>query len=232
MRTHIQQTKNIIAATMMLLTTSIAANAQSDKPMRKIELGARIMPTFTDFSVKTYTGGTIVSQGTFGYGFGGLLAMHFNKNFAVQGEVIYNSLAQKYKENNLERKINLRYVNIPILLSFNSDKTAKINFNVVAGPQIGISAGSSLFTSGTDTTVTGNALLAVRKGDLGLAYGAGIGYGLNKSNTVRLSIGFRGVYGLLDISNDSQSTNNNNYYILDKTHVKAYAGYLGISILL
>jgi hypothetical protein len=123
-------------------------------------------------------------------------------------------------------------VNIPILLSFNSDKTAKINFNVVAGPQIGISAGSSLFTSGTDTTVTGNALLAVRKGDLGLAYGAGIGYGLNKSNTVRLSIGFRGVYGLLDISDDSQSTNNNNYYILDKTHVKAYAGYLGISILL
>jgi hypothetical protein len=189
------------------------------------------LPTLSAFSLKTYSGGTIAGQGTFGLGYGGLVAFHFNRHIAVQAEVIYNSLAQKYKENNLNRTMKLHYLNIPLLLSVNSDKTKAINFNAVAGPQIGVSAGSSLKTTGTDSTVSSTAVLAVKKGDFGFAYGAGVGFGLNATNTTRLSAGFRGVFGLLDISNHTQTINTTSYYILDKTNIKTYSAYIGLSVL-
>jgi Outer membrane protein beta-barrel domain len=229
--------KNIKSTTIRIFAIALmisAANCQifAHDRMGKIEIGARLFPTFSAFNLKTYNGGTVSGQGTFGLGYGGLLAFHFNKHVAVQAEVIYNSISQKYKENSLDRNIKLKYVNIPLLVSVNSDKTKKLNFNAVAGPQMGVSVGSSLTTTGTDTSVTSNAVLAIKKGDFGFAYGAGVGYGLNDANTIRVSAGFRGVFGLLDISDNSNNSNTNSYFILDKTSIKTYAGYIGISILL
>jgi hypothetical protein len=72
-------------------------------------------------------------------------------------------------------------------------------------------------------------VLAVKKGDLGFAYGAGIDFGLNPAKSFRLGIGFRGVYGLFDISDNNRNLNTESYYLLGKTHVKTYSGYAGIS---
>lgn len=219
-------------ASIALILAASALPVCAQRKMGTIELGIRVLPTFSAFSLKTYSGGTIAGQGTFGLGFGGLLAYHFSKNVAVQGEVIYNTLSQKYKESSLDRKVKLSYLNIPLLLSLNTDKTRRLNLNMVGGPQIGISVGSSLTTKGTDTSVTGNAILAVKKGDLGIAYGAGLGYGLNRSNSTRVSAGFRGVLGLLDVSDNNFTVNNNSYLILDKTNIKTYSMYIGLSVLL
>jgi len=71
----------------------------------------------------------------------------------------------------------------------------------------------------------------VKKGDLGFAYGAGLDFGLDQENMVRLGLGFRGVYGLLDISDDSKTQTNDKYYVLDRTHIKTYAVYMGLSVL-
>jgi hypothetical protein len=71
----------------------------------------------------------------------------------------------------------------------------------------------------------------VRKSDLGLAYGAGVDFGLNATYTTRLGVGFRGVYGLLDISDNNTSTSSDTYYVLDRTHLKTYSAYLGVSFL-
>ena len=118
--------------------SSLAMQAQG------IEFGVRFMPTFSTFQIFTPTTGRLNSNLSIGYGVGGFIGYHFTEQLGIQGEVIYSAIAQKYKEVDIERQIDLKYVNIPLLLSLNTGKSKKINFNLVAGPQIGISAGSKL----------------------------------------------------------------------------------------
>lgn len=188
------------------------------------------MPTISSLDVQSSSGGQISGDATVGFGAGIFLGFNFSDNFGLQGEAIYSTLNQKYTEDDVEKEIKLEYINIPLLLSFNTGKLKPVNFNVVAGPQIGISVGSELFTSdGGDPD--NEAVLSVKKGDLGFAYGAGFDFGLNTAKTFRLGIGFRGVYGLIDISDNSNNNSTNSYYVLDKAHIKTYSVYLGASFL-
>lgn len=214
-----------IVALLLVNISSLTAQEYGDK---KVEFGVRFMPTLSSFAMKNAAGATATTKGVVGVGFGGFLGYNFSQNVGIQAEVIYNSISQKYTEVNLEQKVNLKYVNIPLLLSLNTGKYRLVNVNIVAGPQIGISAGSKLFTSGTATT-SNDAVLAVKKGDLGFAYGGGFDVGI--THNFRLGVGFRGVFGLFDISDHSASLVNNHYFILDKAHVKTYSGYVGISYL-
>jgi hypothetical protein len=195
------------------------------------EVGLRFMPTFSAFDARTSDGGTVQGELTLGYGGGLLLGYHFSEYVGVQGEIIYTSLTQKYKETDAERRVDLKYVNIPLFLSLNTGKTKMVNFNIVGGPQIGLSVGSKLTTKNDDGSSTSKAVLAVKKGDLGLAYGAGVDFGLNSLRTLRLGLGFRGVYGLLDISDTNKSSSSDSYLILDRTKISTYSGYLGVSYL-
>jgi len=208
----------------LLFSITLKANAQ------KAEFGLRFMPTVSAFDMKTSSGGTVSGQATLGYGVGALLGYNFSNHVGIQGEAIYSSITQKYKEQDVERKINLKYVNIPLLLALNTNKTGPVNFNIVAGPQIGISVGSNVFTTGGDGS-NSQAIIDVKKGDLGLAYGAGADFALNPSGAFRLGIGFRGVYGLFDISDNNNSTTTDSYYVIDRTHIKTYSAYAGLSIL-
>jgi hypothetical protein len=214
-----------IGIAALLFMCSFSAGAQ------RVEFGVRFMPTFSKFDIQTSSGGKISGEGTLGFGVGALLGFSFTKHVGVQAEVIYSALAQKYKEQNVEREIKLKYFNIPLLLSLNTGKTKMINLNIVAGPQIGISAGSSLHISSGSGADSTNAVLAVKKGDLGFAYGVGLDFGLNPSRTARLSIGYRGVYGLLDISDDSATLTTESFYVLDRSHIKTNAAYIGLSFL-
>ncbi len=213
-----------MSITALLFSVTSKANAQ------KTEFGLRFMPTISALDMKTSSGGTVSGQATFGYGVGAFLGYNFSDHVGIQGEVIYSSTTQKYKEQDRENKINLKYVNIPLLFALNTNKTGQVNFNIVAGPQIGISVGSNVFTSGDNGDNT-QAILDVKKGDLGLAYGAGADFALIQSGALRLGIGFRGVFGLLDISNNNRSTTTNSYYVLDRTHLKTYSAYAGLSFL-
>ncbi len=207
------------------------AAASSDASGKMCEIGVRFMPTFSSFQMRGSGGNTISGSVTFGYGVGAIAGLNFSDHVGIQGEILYYSISQKYKESNVTREVNLRYVNIPLLLSLNTGKSKPVNLNFVVGPQIGISAGGNVHTSGGDGTTTADAILVVKKGDLGFAYGAGLDFGLNSARTFRLGVGFRGVYGLFDISDDSRSANTNEFLILDKSHVKTYSGYLGLSLL-
>lgn len=210
---------------VLLLATASNANAQ------KGEFGLRFMPTISSFDVQTSAGGTVKGEATLGYGVGMLLGFNFNDHVGVQGEVIYNSLNQKYTEQDVETKVNLKYLNIPLLFSLNTDKTGPVNVNLVGGPQIGISVGSDVFTSGGNDANSSQPMVSVKKGDLGLAYGAGVDFALTPSGVFRLGLGFRGVYGLFDISDNNSSVTTNSYYILDRTHMKTYSAYAGLSFL-
>jgi hypothetical protein len=214
-----------IPAVALMLAFSMNANAQ------KGEFGLRFMPTFSSFDMSTAEGGVVKGQMTVGYGFGGLLGYNFNEHIGVQTEVIYTSISQNFNHANQTHKVKLSYVNIPLMLSLNSGKTRAVNVNVVAGPQLGIKVGSSVNTSGDGDTLNTQAVLAVKKSDLGIAYGAGLDFGLNESKNIRLGVGFRGVYGLIDISDRSQTAATDSYYIIDRTKVKTYAAYIGFSVL-
>jgi hypothetical protein len=209
-----------------LLSANISSVTAQEDGEKKVEFGLRFMPTLSSFQMKNSAGSSVTTKGIVGLGVGGFLGYNFSQNIGIQAEVIYNSISQKHTETNVEQKVNLRYVNIPLLLSLNTGKYKLVNLNIVAGPQIGISAGSTLFTSGTSNN---DAVLAVKKGDLGFAYGGGFDIGLMRN--FRLGLGFRGVYGLFDISDNSATLVSNNYYILDKAHVKTYSGYVGLSYL-
>jgi len=162
---------------------------------------------------------------------GALLGYNFSEHVGVQGEIIYTSIAQKYDDVDVQHRINLRYVNIPLMLSLNSGRTKAVNFNIVGGPQIGYSAGSSVETTGGDGTNSTQAILVVKKGDLGVAYGAGVDFALNPEGNFRLGLGYRGVLGLFDISDNSNSLATDSYYILDRTRIKTNAGYIGLAFL-
>lgn len=195
---------------------------------QRAEIGLRLMPTLSNLAVKTSSGGSIKGEATLGFGVGALLGFNITNQIGIQSEVIYNTFSQKYKEQDIERKIKLTYVNIPVLFSLNTGKTNIVNLNIVAGPQIGVSVGSRITTTGGDNTQQ-NAVLSVKKGDLGFAYGVGLDFGISASRHTRLSLGYRGVTGLFDISDNSRTITTDSYYLLDRTHIKTNAVYIGLS---
>ncbi len=189
--------------------------------------GVRFMPALTSLQYSEDQG---VVETTFilGYGAGLLLGTNFNDNVSLQGEILYSQLAQKYKTGgDIERKVKLSYINVPLLLSLNTGIHNPVNLNFVIGPQLGLNTGSSVEISNGNEADTVHAILAVKRGDIGFAYGLGVDFG----NDVKFSVGFRGVYGLVDISDQSRNITTSEYYILDRAHVRTYSGYVGLSFL-
>jgi hypothetical protein len=199
-------------------------------PLRKTELGIRYYPTFSSLALRTYGGETVQGSLSMSNGWGVMIAHNFNRHVGFQVEVDYNQISQKFKDRNLDRRVDVSYLNIPVLLSLNTDKSNWVNWNFVAGPQFGINLGSHVKTNGSNNTDTLHAVVAVKPGDVGLAYGTGLEFMLNKPHTVRLDLGFRGFYGFVDMS-ASQSNGPDTYNIVVKASRKQYAGYLGITFL-
>lgn len=208
-------------------TFGLLAYGQAADDLHRLELGFRFMPTFSAFDMQTSSGGTVKGEVTLGYGIGGMLAFNFTNHIGIQGEVIYNSLSQKYVDQGTEREIKLKYVNIPLMLSLNTNKTKRVNLNAVFGPQLGLNIGSSVASS-SDTLTT---VLSVKKSDFGFAYGAGVGIALNELRSIRLDMGFRGVYGLVNISNTQDPSSSGSYYILNRANVRTRSVYVGVSLL-
>jgi opacity protein-like surface antigen len=195
------------------------------------EFGIRYMPTFSVLRLTNASGGEVKGDFVMGNGFGAYLGVN-SKHVGLQLEAIYSATAQKYSDNGREHQINFKYVNIPLLLTLNTDKSKPVNLNVAFGPQLGVNVGTSVHTTGTsnETTVV-EPVVAVKKADFGLAYGAGLEFALNPPRTVRLNLGFRGVYGLIDIRDNSKTITTDQYYVLARTHTQTYAGYIGLAFM-
>lgn len=189
---------SVLKAQDTITRETIIADKTSESELRNVELGFRFMPTVSSVSFNTYTGEVVKGEATLSMGYGGMLGINFSKNIGIQAEVDFNEVSQKYRDRSLEREVNIDYLNIPVMVSLNTDKTLPVNLNLVIGPQFGLNLGSSVKTAGTtsDDVDTLNAVIAVKEGDVGLAYGAGLEFALNKAHTFRLDLGFRGFYGL------------------------------------
>lgn len=222
--------KTVIVMSIISLFLYTAVKAQELSPLQRVELGIRFMPTFSSFDLKTNSGSTVRGDVTLGYGVGAMMGLNISEHVGLQAEVIYNSLSQKFKDQDLQREINVRYVNIPLMLSLNTGTSKTVNLRVVLGPQIGLNMGSSISGSGTSSD-TLKTVIAVKKSDFGFAYGAGLGFALNSSHSIRLDIGFRGVYGFVNISDNTQTTTSDSYYVLNRAVVRTKSAYIGITFL-
>lgn len=205
-----------------------APEKDDDYDFRRGYIGGRVLATVTDIDFNQHGDGTVETEIIWGYGIGGFIGYNFNPHFGLQAEVLYQSLAQRVKYSNLDARLNLRYLNIPLLLVLNTDVRKPVNFNICAGPQIGIRLGAEVEEeegagSSPDTL---QAAVAVKPGDLGFAYGAGFDFRL--SDAVSLGIGYRGVIGIIDVDENSQNTTTNSFYILDRSKLRTYSGYIGL----
>ena len=219
-----------VAKQRVVHDTVAVVKENDEKTLYRGEFCVRYLPTFTSLAINNYNGTVIQGNATMSNGFGVMLGHNFSKNVGIQIEINYDQVSQKYKDQGLDKQVSINYINVPLLLSINTDKTCPVVFGVVVGPQFGINIGSS-FNGGTsaNTKDTLHAVLAVKQGDVGLAYGAGFGIALNQQRNIRLDLGFRGVYGLVDMS--ATPTGDNSYNILVKGSRKAYGGYAGITFL-
>lgn len=216
---------------IILVTEEITDKPVPDFPV--MLLGIRFMPTTSNIKVQNSDGNSVKGDVVLSYGYGGLLGFNFTKHVGLQLEVLYSTLSQKYADHTLDREIDINYVNVPLLLSLNVNRTNAFNINLVVGPQLGINVGSSVTTRGTANGNTNTkAVLAVKENDLGIAYGGGVDFGLNAARTIRFDIGFRGVNGLIDVSDRSEKLETGSYYILQKKRTQTYAGYIGFTFLL
>jgi len=206
----------------LLLACSVPAQAQ------RSEAGIRYMPTFASFRMKTSSGGTVKGTARYGYGVGAFVSFPIGTLFCIQEEAIYNTLSQQYKAQDVTQRVTLNYIDVPILLALNTGKKRTVNASIVAGLQAGISVGNSLFSSGNNSS---QPVVLIKMGDLGFAYGAGLDVALNEAHSFRLGVGYRGVTGLIDISNHKQAVSGNSYNIIDQTTLQTYAAYVSLSLL-
>ncbi len=223
--------QTFIVTFLMLTTWNAKAQLHSDNEYKKnYEIGIRFLPTISDFQMQTSEYNRVSGEVVLGYGAGLFLSYNPFKHLGFQAELNYTSISRKYSISNITRVVNLQYVSIPLLLSFNTNKNRTINFNVVVGPQIGINTGSTIYTTGSDPQYTANPIISIKKGDLGLAYGLGLDFGLNELKTFRLGFGFRGVLGLFNVSSNFELPGVNTFYILKNSTIHTYTGYIGFSI--
>lgn len=198
-------------------------------PLRRGEFGIRYMPTFSAIDLRTYNGEVVKGSATMGHGAGIMLGFNIGKNVGLQAEVNYYQVTQSYKDRNLNREVNVSYLNIPLLLSLNTNKTMPVNLNIVAGPQFGINIGSTIKTTGGENADALQAVVGLKQGDVGLAYGAGLEFALNRNHTTRLDLGYRGFYGLVDAN--ATDNGNNTYNVIVKASRRTYGAYIGFAFL-
>ena len=201
---------------------------EEEVPLRWGEFGLRFFPTVTYLSFNTAAGDVVKGEATLNYGYGAMLGFNFTRHFGIMAEADYLGIEQKYKDQALDRVVHLNYINVPVMLQFNTDKKAPVNLNLVAGPQFGINVGSDVSASGDENAGTVQATVAAKGGDVGIAYGAGLEIALNHQHTFRIDLGFRGMYGLVDISSDEVAPNT--YNVLVHASRSAYGGYIGIAL--
>lgn len=204
---------------------------EDNEPLRHGELGIRYMPTFSRLEVRGVSGDAIRGELSMSHGWGVMGAVNFSRHMGLQAEINYHEINQKYKDQGLNRQVRVSFLNIPVLLSLNTNKEAPVNVNFVLGPQFGINLGADVSGDDGGNTDEVRATVGVKSGDVGAAYGAGLEFSLNEAHTLRLDVGFRGYYGLVDMSADQTSNNPDTYNVLLKASRKSYSGYLGVAFL-
>ncbi|MEP7229875.1 MAG: porin family protein [Ginsengibacter sp.] len=128
----------------------------------------------------------------------GLLAhIHASKIWAIQPEVFYSSEGAKTRVGNSEVKINLNYINVPVLLQYMFDNGVRLE----GGPQIGFLVNAKTKT-GSSSVDNNNFKSTAFSIPLGVGYLTTDGLGFDA----------RYVFGLSNINKNSNPTIQSNVF--------------------
>lgn len=115
--------KKYLLNTIMIIAIAASANAQ------RTQFGVKAGVNFAD--VQTKDGPDYEYKPGF---HGGLLAhIHASEHIAIQPEIVYSLQGGKYETPLVETKLNLSYVNVPVMLQY----MFKNGFRLQTGPQVG-----------------------------------------------------------------------------------------------
>ena len=115
----------------------------------------------------------------------GLLGhIHLNKQWAVQPELLFSGQGAKYTVNKTSTKLNLGYINVPVMLQYMFDN----GFRIEAGPQLGFLVSAKAKANGNSTDVKDN----IKTVDFALGFGIGYihqpsGFGVDARYNLGLS---------------------------------------------
>lgn len=100
-----------------------------------------------------------------GFNLGALGHIHLAKQWALQPEIVYSLQGAMINTGNVETKINLGYINVPVLFQYMFDN----GFRLQAGPQLGFLVSAKSKTGSLAVDIKDN----LKTVDFGLGVGAG-----------------------------------------------------------
>lgn len=181
--------KKIILTIMALASFSFAAQAQTPD----LKLGAKAGVNFANLSN---------SEGDMKTGFhvGVLAEIFINEKFSVQPELLYSAQGTAFKQEGIELKLNMDYINIPIMAKY----YVMDGLNIQAGPQVGFLVKSELgdldSKDSTQSVDFGINLGAGYELPMGVFFDARYNLGLTKTNkedkdykngVIQVSVGYK-----------------------------------------
>jgi hypothetical protein len=195
-------------------------------------LGVRYSPIFSNVEFATDEG-TVQAAGEISHGYGITLNYYFSNFFGMHLEL--NNTRMEYVFNNGQRetRVNLNYINIPLLASYNTNLGRTVNWNITAGPYLGINTGAGVNTTGdTDngtTTGSATAVIHVRPADIGLAYGTGLDFGIGETQWMHVRVGYRGTAGLIELSDNRANVDPDQYnVVISRSRMVTNGAYIGL----
>ncbi len=122
--------------------------------------------------------------------------IHITRQFALQPEIVYSAQGAKYASDEVDTKVKLGYINVPVMFQYMFDN----GFRLQAGPHVGFLTSAKSETNNVSVDIKDNLKT------IEFALGAGVGY-VNPSSG--LGIDARYNLGLSNINENSsvKSTN-------------------------
>ena len=117
-----------------------------------------------------------------GFYAGALAEIGVAKNFAVQPELFFALMGAQLKDSGINAKLNLGYINLPILLKYKSE-----GFSAFAGPQIGYLVTAKVKDGGKKADAKDQFKSTDFSGVVGAGYTLSNGFGFDARYQVGLS---------------------------------------------
>lgn len=136
-----------------------------------------------------------INTGTrIGIAAGGFVALPLGSRLTIQPEGLFSQKGEKADLDGVVAKLELDYIEVPVLLKYAITQGASRSFHVFGGPSMAFKVRSRATASFGGTTVeTGEE--NIKDTDFGVVFGAGMDFG-------KWSVDGRYTMGLADINND------------------------------
>jgi hypothetical protein len=207
---------------------------QEDKSLSGFHFGLKFQPFINSLNFKGSDGQNASMEQTVNSGWGASLNYFFSPWIGLHLEVMNMRQKFAFDDGLAKRRIDLNYIQIPLLLSVNTNLEKWVNLNLTAGPYIGLNTNTSINYENQLNEVFSNGsaavpVLIVNPLEVGVAYGAGLDFGFGEGQWLHLNMGYRGTMGLTNIQDQNIVLEGKEYGILAKTARNATAGfYVGV----